>query len=80
MNLGADFQTNEKRVIHKWLHYFLTHEQYSGCVVYRPAVLWEIGTDAAEGRRGANLAIKGRNNLVDRAQQILLTSSFSFQL
>ena len=43
MNLWADFLTNERRVIHKWTHYFPIYEDHFGRYVNRPMVLLEIG-------------------------------------
>ena len=43
MNLWADFLSNDKRIIHKWKHYFPVYERHFARYVYRPVVFWEIG-------------------------------------
>ena len=43
MNLWADFQTTDKRSIHKWNHYFPAYELHFRRFMNRAVVFWEIG-------------------------------------
>ncbi len=43
MTLWSDFHTNDKRIIHKWMHYFPAYEQHFQRYINRPMVFWEIG-------------------------------------
>ena len=43
MNLWSDFLTNNKRLIHKWKHYFPIYERHFGRFVNTDVVLIEIG-------------------------------------
>lgn len=43
MSLWAEFLTNDKRLIHKWAHYFPIYEDHFGRYVNRPMVFLEIG-------------------------------------
>jgi hypothetical protein len=43
MNLWSDFLTNEKRIIHKWKHYFPIYERHFKDFVYKPVTIIEIG-------------------------------------
>jgi SAM-dependent methyltransferase len=43
MSLWAEFLTNEKRIIHKWTHYFPIYEDHFRRYVNRPMVFLEIG-------------------------------------
>ena len=43
MNLWSDFLTNDKRVIHKWKHYFPIYERHFKDFVYKPLTFIEIG-------------------------------------
>src|SRR5581483_698710 len=41
--LWSDFLTNDKRLIHKWTHYFPAYERHFGKFVYQPLTFIEIG-------------------------------------
>ena len=43
MTLWSDFHTNDKRIIHKWMHYFPAYEQHFQRYINRSMVFWEIG-------------------------------------
>lgn len=43
MSLWAEFVTNQKRIIHKWTHYFPIYEDHFARYVNRPMVFLEIG-------------------------------------
>lgn len=43
MTLWADFLNNDKRLIHKWKHYFPIYERYFSQFVYKSVTLIEIG-------------------------------------
>jgi cephalosporin hydroxylase len=43
MTLWSDFLANDKRVIHKWKHYFPIYERHFKDFVYKPVVFVEIG-------------------------------------
>ena len=43
MALWSDFLTNDKRIIHKWKHYFPIYERYFKDFVYKPVTVVEIG-------------------------------------
>jgi hypothetical protein len=43
MSLWLDFQTNDRRLIHKWKHYFPVYERHFGRFVNRDVVMIEIG-------------------------------------
>jgi SAM-dependent methyltransferase len=43
MNLWSEFLTNDKRVIHKWKHYFPVYERHFRPFVCRPLTFIEIG-------------------------------------
>ena len=43
MTLWSDFLTNDKRVIHKWKHYFPIYERHFKDFVYKPVTFIEIG-------------------------------------
>jgi hypothetical protein len=43
MSLWAEFLTNDRRVIHKWTHYFPIYEHHFARYVNRPMVFLEIG-------------------------------------
>ena len=43
MSLWLDFLTNDKRLIHKWKHYFPVYEQHFGRYRNTDVVLFEIG-------------------------------------
>jgi len=43
MSLWAEFLTNDKRIIHKWTHYFPIYEDHFRRYVNRPMVFLEIG-------------------------------------
>ena len=43
MTLWSDFLTNDKRVIHKWKHYFPIYERHFKDFVYKPVTFLEIG-------------------------------------
>jgi hypothetical protein len=43
MNLWSDFLTNDKRIIHKWKHYFPIYERHFKEFVYKPVIFVEIG-------------------------------------
>lgn len=43
MTLWSDFLTNNKRVIHKWKHYFPIYERHFKDFVYKPVTFIEIG-------------------------------------
>lgn len=44
MTLWSDFLTNDKRVIHKWKHYFPIYERHFKDFVYKPVTFVEIGS------------------------------------
>ena len=46
MTLWADFLNNDKRLIHKWKHYFPIYERYFGQFVDKPVTFIEIGCGA----------------------------------
>jgi hypothetical protein len=46
MTLWADFLSNNKKPIHKWLHYFPAYERHFARYVSRPVTFWEIGCGA----------------------------------
>jgi SAM-dependent methyltransferase len=43
MTLWADFLANDKRIIHKWKHYFPIYERHFKEFVYKPVTFLEIG-------------------------------------
>jgi len=43
MNLWSDFLNNDKRIIHKWKHYFPIYERHFKGFVYKPVTFVEIG-------------------------------------
>jgi len=43
MTLWSDFLTNDKRIIHKWKHYFPIYERHFKDFVYKPVTFFEIG-------------------------------------
>jgi SAM-dependent methyltransferase len=43
MTLWSDFLTNDKRIIHKWKHYFPIYERHFKDFVYKPLTFIEIG-------------------------------------
>lgn len=43
MTLWSDFLTNDKKVIHKWKHYFPIYERHFRDFVYKPLTFVEIG-------------------------------------
>jgi len=43
MNLYQDFETNEKKPIHKWLHYFPIYEKHFAQWCNKTITFWEIG-------------------------------------
>ncbi len=43
MTLWSDFITNDKRIIHKWKHYFPIYERHFKDLVYKPVTFIEIG-------------------------------------
>ena len=43
MTLWSDFLTNDKRIIHKWKHYFPIYERHFNDFVYKPVTFIEIG-------------------------------------
>jgi hypothetical protein len=43
MTLWSDFLTNDKRIIHKWKHYFPIYERHFKDFVYKPVTFIEIG-------------------------------------
>lgn len=43
MALWSDFLTNDKRIIHKWKHYFPIYERHFKDFVYKPVTFIEIG-------------------------------------
>src|SRR5207244_627210 len=43
MNLWADALDNDKRIIHKWKHYFPIYERHFKDFVYKPVTFIEIG-------------------------------------
>jgi hypothetical protein len=43
MTLWSDFLTNDKRIIHKWKHYFPIYERHFKEFVYKPVIFVEIG-------------------------------------
>ena len=43
MTLWSDFLTNDKRIIHKWKHYFPVYERHFKDFVYKPVTFLEIG-------------------------------------
>ena len=43
MTLWSDFLTNDKRILHKWKHYFPVYERHFKDFVYRPVTFMEIG-------------------------------------
>lgn len=43
MGLWADFLVNDRRVIHKWKHYFPVYERHFRHYVNRPVIFLEIG-------------------------------------
>jgi hypothetical protein len=43
MSLWAEFLTNQKRTIHKWIHYFPIYEDHFERYINRPMVFLEIG-------------------------------------
>jgi hypothetical protein len=43
MSLWSDFLTNDKRIIHKWKHYFPIYERHFKDFVYKPVTFIEIG-------------------------------------
>jgi hypothetical protein len=46
MTLWADFLNNNKRLIHKWKHYFPIYERHFSQFVYKPVTFVEIGCGA----------------------------------
>ncbi len=43
MTLWSDFLNNDKRIIHKWKHYFPIYERHFKDFVYKPVTFIEIG-------------------------------------
>ena len=43
MSLWSDFLNNDKRILHKWKHYFPVYERHFKDFVYRPVTFMEIG-------------------------------------
>jgi SAM-dependent methyltransferase len=43
MTLWSDFLTNDKKIIHKWKHYFPIYERHFKDFVYKPVTFIEIG-------------------------------------
>lgn len=43
MTLWSDFVTNDKRIIHKWKHYFPIYERHFKDFVFKPVTFFEIG-------------------------------------
>lgn len=43
MTLWSDFLTNDKRIIHKWKHYFPVYERHFRDFLYKPLTFVEIG-------------------------------------
>lgn len=43
MTLWSDFLTNDKRIIHKWKHYFPVYERHFKDFLYKPLTFVEIG-------------------------------------
>jgi FtsJ-like methyltransferase len=43
MTLWSDFLDNDKRILHKWKHYFPIYERHFKDFVYRPVTFMEIG-------------------------------------
>ena len=43
MTLWSDFLSNDKRIIHKWKHYFPIYERHFKDFVYKPLTFIEIG-------------------------------------
>jgi len=43
MTLWSHFLTHEKRLIHKWKHYFPIYERHFGDFIYKPVTFIEIG-------------------------------------
>jgi SAM-dependent methyltransferase len=43
MTLWRDFLTNDKKLIHKWKHYFPIYEQHLSRFINRDVILFEIG-------------------------------------
>lgn len=43
MTLWSDFLTNDKRIIHKWKHFFPIYERHFEGFVYKPVTFVEIG-------------------------------------
>ncbi|HWY53241.1 MAG TPA: class I SAM-dependent methyltransferase [Terriglobales bacterium] len=43
MTLWSDFLTNDKRIIHKWKHFFPIYERHFKDFVYKPVTFVEIG-------------------------------------
>ena len=46
MSLWTEFLTNDKRLIHKWTHYFPIYEHHFARYVNRPMLFLEIGCGA----------------------------------
>lgn len=43
MSLYSDFLCNQKRTIHKWVHYFPAYERHFKRFINQPVIFWEIG-------------------------------------
>ena len=43
MNLWQDFQTNDKKLIHKWMHYFPIYERHLSSYRNKTITMLEIG-------------------------------------
>jgi hypothetical protein len=43
VTLWSDFLTNDKRIVHKWKHYFPVYERHFSCFVNKPVTFVEIG-------------------------------------
>ncbi len=43
MTLWSEFLDNDKRILHKWKHYFPIYERHFKTFVYRPVTFMEIG-------------------------------------
>lgn len=43
MNLWSDFLNHDRRVIHKWKHYFPIYERHFKDFVYKPVTFMEVG-------------------------------------
>jgi hypothetical protein len=46
MTLWSEFLNNDKRLIHKWKHYFPIYERHFKDFVYKPVTFFEIGCGA----------------------------------